>query len=180
MLVPALRYEHALKSRFVERILEPDTRFLYFQSYLEFELTVDRNDWKRIQFVSVSPSGELLAYLEARLNRESSVVEDLLVLSLRGQGLNFEASGDVFRFLAYLFVERGFRKIFFRFVRDNPAARQYRRLVESLARCGTVQGVLQDYLVLADARVYDLVIMDIQRDPFLGWFRRRYALHSAD
>ena len=179
MLLPALVREQELKVRFLERIQQPDTHFYYFQTYCDYELSLDRNDWKRIQFVSVSRKNELLAYFEARLNRESLVVEDVLLLSLGPRGLNFEAAGDVFRFLAYLFEDRGFRKIFFRFIKNNPAARQYDRFLRQIAHCGTVQGVLTDYTTLTDGKTYDLVIMEIRKQPYLEWFGGRYAVHPS-
>jgi len=154
-------------------------RYFSFQSYREYELIIDRNDWKRIQVVSVSRSGGLLAYFEARLNRESQIVEDLLLMSLCPRGLSIEAGGDVFRFVASLFEERGIRKIFFRFIRDNPASRQYQRVLEHMAHCGSVQGVLTDYLTLPDGKTYDLVIMDILKQPYLQWVASRHAFHPA-
>lgn len=177
MLVPAIVFEQELRARFLQRILHPDTRYFYFQSYCDYELTVDRSDWKRLQFVSVSGRNELLAYFEARPNRESMVIEDLLILGLGPRGLSFEAVKDGLGFLAHLLGDRGFRKVFFRFVRDNPAGRQYEKLFCQVARCGSIQGVMTDYVTLADAKTYDLVIMDIQKQPYLEWFGSRHALH---
>lgn len=179
MLVPAILFEHELRARFLQRILRPDARYFYFQSYCDYDLTVDRSDWKRIQYVSVSPQGELLAYFEARPNRESLIIEDLLIIGLGSLGPTVMATKDVFRFFAYLLQDRGYRKIFFRFVRDNPAARQYERFLLQVARCGSIQGVLTDYVTLTDAKNYDLVIMDIQKQPYLEWFGRQCALHTT-
>lgn len=179
MLAPAIVHEEELRARFQNRITDSDMRFYCFQSYVDYELTVDRNDWKRIQFVSVTRSSGVSAYFEARINRESLVVEDLLIASLRATGLPFEAAVDGFRFVAYLLEERGFRKVFFRFIRDNPFGPQYVRLVEELAGCGSVQGLLTEYVTLADGRAYDLVIVEIRKQPYLEWFHRRHALRTT-
>lgn len=175
MLVPAIVHEAELRVRYRDRVADLGMRYFLFQSYLDYDLVIDRNDWRRVQFVSVQPEG-LMAYLEARINRESAVVEDVLVTSLRVGGLSWGASIDVLRFIAYLFEERGFRKLFFRFVEDHPFGPKYVRFFCDLARCGSVQGVLPGYVTLSDGLSYNLVIMEVHRPEFLEWFSRHHAL----
>ena len=179
MLVPAILCEAGLKNTFSQRICQSDMRFFHFQNFVDYDLIVDRNDWKRIQMVSIDPHGQLLAYFEARINREANIVEDLLVMSLRTSGLTNLANRDFFRFTASLLKDRGFRKVFFRYIKDNPAARQYQRLFGEIIQCGSIQGILEEYVTLTDGKIYDLVIMDIKREPYLRWFEDRYALHPT-
>jgi len=176
MLVPAIVHEAELRARYRDRAADIGMRHYLFQSYLDYDLAVDRNDWKRIQFVSVHASRGLMAYLEARINRESLVVEDILVTSLTAGGLSWGASVDVLRFIAYLFETRGFRKVFFRFVQDHPFGPKYVRFLCDLARCGSIQGVLPEFVTLSDGRAHDLVIMEIHRTEFLEWFSLHHAL----
>ncbi len=179
MLVPAILREQDLRPLFMARMAEQTAKYYYFQAYRDFDLIIDRNDWNRIQYVSQSSMGELFALYEARINHESNIVENILILSLRSQGLSFEAVGDLFGFVRYLFQERGFRKIFVRYLADNPASGQYEKLLIRRAGCGSIQGVLREYITLADQRNYDLVILDIQREPYLQWFHGPHALHPA-
>jgi len=176
MLAPAIVHEAELRVRYRERVADAQMRHYLFQSYLDYDLVIDRNDWKRIQFVSVGPSKGVVAYMEAQVNRESLVVEDFLVTSLQAGGLSLGASVDVLRFIAYLFEGRGFRKLFFRFVQDHPFGPKYVRFLRDLARCGSIQGVLPGYVTLSDGCSYNLVIMEVHRQAFLEWFSQHHAL----
>jgi len=171
MLAPAILKEAELRASFPGRLIQNDARFFYFQSYVDYDVVIDRNDWKRIQFVSIGNEQKLLAYFEARINRESLIVEDLLVLNFWGTKLALQQTKDLFHFVFYLFSARGIRKIYLRFIKDNPAGRQYERFILRTAKCGSIQGILTDYVILADGKAYDLVIMDILRDPYLEWYR---------
>lgn len=170
MLAPAQFHADRLRPLFARRIAEDDAAYLFFENWANFQLEVDPSEVKRLQYVSVE-QGRLLGYLEARVDRISQVVDDLLILRF-DTGLAGEAVRDFYDFLHLLLVRRNFRKVVFRAVGSNPAMALYEKhLVGRLAIARPV-GVIRNFKRLRDNRLHDLHWFEMDQSAFYECVKR--------
>jgi hypothetical protein len=170
MLQPAILKAQEVILKFREICGNPEYRYYLLQNYVDYNMTIETDDWRRMQFASVDNEGKVRAYFEARIDRGSNIVTDLLILYFDLQKANLTASKDFAAFIYLLLREKGFEKIFFRFIKDNPAALLYKKLFIDKIKCSTIAGTLKNAQKLTDGNVYDIIIMDIEKEPYITWY----------
>ena len=164
MLQPAYPHREALGAAYSRVIV--DDRFLYFQlhGYHDFEITIATSTWSKIQMVSLSPSGELLGYLAAFIDRDTYTVDNIAAANFAGEGHPVFAR-DLYRFLRSLFEDHRFEKIKFSSSVENPANRIYTRLIDRYG--GREVGVFRNDARLPDGRLTDVVHYELLRKDYL-------------
>jgi len=130
-------------------------------SYMtSFEL--DSDTWKRTQFVSLNPSGEVIGYLGYGVEREARYVSYLAIINFT----NDSSFGlDVMTMLKDIFEKYNYNKIVFSVVIGNPVEQRYDHLIE---RCGgRVVGIFKRHIMLPDGKLYDEKFYEIFREDYL-------------
>lgn len=174
MLMPAVLMEDDLNHKYKNEIHDERYDFFYFQNYTEYPLVIDKNDWNRFQFVSVN-NENILGYLEARVDRMSQVVEDLLIINFENKKSGFIFAKDFSCFIYYLFEKRNIQKIFFRYLDGNPAAKLYKKLFYEKIGCGKLIGVMESAKTIRNGKTYDLIINEIDKKIFVDWYENIFC-----
>ena len=101
-----------MRNLYSRAALEGRTKFFEQASFVSFYLSFDTSELAQLQYVSVTGTGTVCGYFEAKVNRLSNIVEQVRVLRFPGRNRSSFAR-DVFNFLDLLLLTRRFRKITF-------------------------------------------------------------------
>jgi hypothetical protein len=62
MLQPAILKAQELILKFREICGNPEYRYYLLQNYVDYNMTIETDDWRRMQFASVDNEGKVRAY----------------------------------------------------------------------------------------------------------------------
>lgn len=155
MLKPAFLFRDDLNREYQKYLYFDRFKFLVEDIY-EFEIPVDPSDEHFLQFVSVSPSGDILAFFSAEINRRLYKVEALEVIIFTQ---NLTSSRDFAQFVTDLTHKFNFRKVNFEAIVGSPGEAVYDR---HASRFGArIVGIKKNEVRLSDGKLYDVKLYEI-------------------
>lgn len=165
MLRPAGLYENELKLLFTEIAFDEEYMFANTDSYREEFKIASEGTWNRHQFASVNSDGDIVGYMEYRINRDSLATSSLQAINFKKDGLNATFGKDLRQLFMDLFMKFKFRKLNFSVVVGNPAEAFYDKYIEQMG--GRIVGIYEEDVKLFDGNYYDLKIYEVLRDGFM-------------
>lgn len=155
MLKPAFLFRDELNQEY-QKYLYSD-RFKYLvEDVWDYEIPVDQSDAERLQFVSLSPTNQILAYFSAEINRRLYKVDSLEVIIFTQ---NLTSSRDFRQFITDLTGKFGFRKVSFEAFVGSPGESVYDRHLSTFG--ARVVGIKKQEVRLSDGKLYDLKLYEI-------------------
>jgi hypothetical protein len=155
MLKPAFCFQTELNLEYRKHLYSENFKFL-IEDVWEFEITVDANDSERLQFVSVNPANEVLAYFSASINRRLYKVDSVEVIIFHNNSI---ASRDLMTFVKNLTGKFGFKKINFEGFVGSPGEKVYDKHLKILK--ARIVGIKKNEVRLSDGKLYDVKLYEI-------------------
>lgn len=162
-----------LKNEFRKARYNPFYKYYNYNVWLDFELEIDSDTWKRIQMISTDAEGNILGYLCASVNRSSRYVQSISAISFKRNSVIF--ARDFFRFFESLFENGKFHKINFAAITENPAVKMYQKIIDKYN--GTVVGVRKNEVMLEDGKLYDEVLYEVHYEDYIKSKGRNKHVH---
>ena len=169
MLRYALDYEDELKRADRQSWLKPAMKWYNVGGWNK-EIEVSRDDWNVIQMVSVDDDGHVRGYFHVNVFEAQSSLIDLGVVNY-GAKCDPVFALDFYRFLCYLFVERGFRRLEWTVVIGNPIEKMYDRFCRKAG--GRIIGVRHDAVMLMNREYADEKIYEVFHDDVLTYLNAK-------
>jgi hypothetical protein len=167
VLQNAYRHKDAAHRAMLAALDEP--RCLYFvrSSWVDWaNLEAAKEEWHRIQRVSVGHDGVLHGWLAASVDRDVRAIEEISALSFRPGSLVW--ARDLRDFFGFLLLGQ-FHRIGWSVSVGNPAEAMYDRIVERLGGrvCGRQREIDRNRLGgLVDRKLYEVFPSEIPDDVF--------------
>lgn len=169
MLKYAMDYESELKKVDRENWLNPAMKW-YSTGGFNREIEVSREDWNMIQMVSVDEEGHVHGYFHVNVYEAESSLVDLGVVNY-GKKCDPMFALDFYRFLCYLFLERGFRRLEWTVVIGNPIEKMYDRFCKKAG--GRIVGTRRKAVMLMNREFADEKIYEIFHDDVLAYLNAK-------
>lgn len=167
MLELAQKYKEVLESKFLDTW--ENEKYWYYNCYSYFsKKELDDTTWSRMQYVSVSPKGEVIGYLGYSLERESRYVNGLEIINFTD---NPQFGLDVCHMIREIFEKYHYRKIEFTVIVGNPIEQKYDRLIARYG--GRIVGTYHERVILPDGKLYDEKLYEIFRKDYLSNRKKR-------
>lgn len=166
MLKTALEYEASLIPAMRATWNTPWSKYYFNNSFYQ-DVEVDRNDWNRIQMVSVDEKQKLHGYLSVNLKQNMGAADQMCVISFNGKS-DYVFSADCLDFIRYLFVDRGIERLEWDVVIGNPAEKMYDKLCKKLG--GNIIGICHKAAMLTNRQVVDLKLYEAFKEDSIKYF----------
>lgn len=160
MLDLALNHEAELKTKM--RNTWFDEKYRFYHSNNCSDLCLSTETWNEHQFVSVNSKGEVIGYINYKIDRDANYCYSL-------GAINF--SDDIFIFgkdlrcvITDIFNKFNFNKINFNVVVGNPAEKSYDKLIKKYG--GKIVGIFHDDFRGMDGKLYDTKCYEILKRDF--------------
>lgn len=157
MLKYALDYTEELKRVDRQAWLNPDMKW-YYNSAWNKEIEVSTDDWNYIQMVSADDDGNVLGYFHVAVDEIPGNLQNLGVINY-GNKCNYTFASDFYRFLYYLFIERGFQRLEWSVTIGNPIEKMYDRFCKKVG--GNIVGITHKSAVLMNRQLVDEKIYEV-------------------
>jgi hypothetical protein len=137
--------------------------FYYFHSpAMPYKIEIVNSEWNTIQYVSKDSENKIIGFFAGYINRTHNFVENLDIINFT-EKINVTFTEDLFEFFYLLLIKKGFRKIVFHAIKDNPAAKMYERFIIR-NKIGVVVGTLKKNKLLPDGKYYDEIIFEVYKE----------------
>jgi hypothetical protein len=173
MLELAYLNQQQLQEIYAQKITSKTNKYYFFESYYDYILQIDKDESKKIQYVSKDAEGNIIGYAGAWVNRTHNIIERAEIINFTEKP-KIEGSRDLFDFLEIVLIKKNFRKIMFYVAEENPAARMYERFIDYSEGIGRKVGILKEHYILNDGKKYDVVVFEIFKDKFAEWFNKKF------
>ncbi len=176
MLKFAIEYQEKLIAADIKTWLNP--YFKYFNDAWNEKITVEDNDWNRIQMVSVDKQDNVIGYFKVDVNRAQNNLCGLVVANFASK-CNPTFSKDFYHFLSYLFVDRGFHRLEWNVIIGNPIEKMYDKFCKKIG--GNIIGVAHDATMLQNHQYADMKYYEVFGDGVKKYLnsqsgRRRHCM----
>lgn len=170
MLRIAYDYKDKLNSEYSKAVVKERNKYYIANSYFEYSIELNSNNWDCIQMVSVDKDDNVLGYFKASVDRGSMSITSVCAINFT-EKVNMVFSKDLYGFLTDLFVKFCFFKISWMVLVGNPAESMYDKIVSKYN--GRIVGVRKQDVLLYTGERCDAKLYEIFRDDFLSSFGRR-------
>lgn len=135
MIKQAITREAELIQWFLEN--GSSTEFDHYKNsqFSNFELVISKNNWEKVQYVSVNDEGKLLGYIEISIDRSARVMENLNIFKIHGPSSSVFLN-DILVAIEGL-VRSGFVKLEFSVSVENKLAMKLYDKLAALLDCET-------------------------------------------
>jgi len=163
MLRPAQLYKNEIQTKYAEAIADDKNFYLQCDSYNNYELKIDENDWNLIQLVSIDSNNNVTGYFHAAIDRAAWNVTEIMAANFNSPSLSF--GRDFMAFIDRLFMHHNFDKINFSCVQGNPAFHIYTRLMRKY-EIGRVVGTYKRDIRMPNGKYYDRTFFEILSEEY--------------
>ena len=157
MLKPAFLYRDQLNAEYQKHLYSDDFKYLV-EDVWDFEISVDSHDESRLQQISQSDSGQILAYFSAQINRKLYKVDALEAIVFHN---NLTSSRDLKTFIQNLTGKFGFRKVNFETICGGPGERVFDKHCQDPSWNCRIVGIKKNEVRLTDGKLYDVKLYEI-------------------
>ena len=161
MLEYAHYHTEALQRAFNEYVGR-DEMLMFFFPCRFFQLKIEPDTSKKLQFVSVDKNKKVVGMYVMRVDWNAHYVYDFMFISFDQSNIAF--SVDLARLVRKLFIEYEFRKIKFKVIVGHSIERAHNRIAK---KYGRVVGVFVEDIRLMNGRWYDVKHYELVRVHYL-------------
>jgi hypothetical protein len=127
-------------------------------------------DEEYIHYVSKNPNEEIIGLFIATIDRVNNYISSMTIIRFVEESY-FIFSRDTIDFLKELLIKRGFRKVVFSAIVDNPAVAIYKRFITKY-NLGKIIGIYKEHRKMRDGKLYDEIYFEIYHDKFIEYSNR--------
>lgn len=164
MLKIAYPYKDKLQEAYNKVLHEDFYKFFNNGSYWSYDISVQNDSWKYLEFVSIDSNNNIVGYLRADIQRPENHVLGLAVLNFSNK-CNLCFSKDLRQFLINLFEVYNFYKIQFCVTVGNPIEKMYDKYIKKYG--GEIVGYFKKDVMLRDGKLYDKKFYEIFKENFI-------------
>ncbi|MFH6983472.1 hypothetical protein [Marinoscillum luteum] len=160
-------YHHAeeLQRAFTQYTKE-DEIFMFFFPYRFFQLRIEPDTSKKLQFVSVDQSGQVVGMFIMRVDWHAHHVYDFAFINFQAQKATF--SLDLARLIKKLFEEFKFRKIKYKVIVGHDIEATHDRLA---MKYGKIVGTFREDIRLTNGQLYDVKHYELSIDDYRNYHK---------
>ena len=165
MLDFAIEHREALIKADRRSWLDPDKKWYNLGGW-NSDITIDNDDWQKIQMVSVDKDGRIHGYFSVMIDQLVNIAYSMSAINY-SKKCDVTFSRDFYGFLYYLFVKRGYSKLEWQVVVGNPIEKMYDRFCKKAG--GNIIGVRHKCAILLDRTIVDSKLYEIFREDVMKY-----------
>lgn len=164
MLTLARLVKSELEKVYLNSIYKEKYKYYQFSSYTTYIMTIDDNDWEKLEYCSVDKSGNILGFFRAYIERDSHKITEIGIISFIDEEKSDKhliCGVDLFKFLKMIYDHPAVNKIEWSVIVDPDYAFSKKRKTELFYDKivkkfnGKIVGIFTKTIKLRDGKFYD-------------------------
>lgn len=154
---------------------DPHYKYYHVNGYLDYK-SDNTSNWPKEEYVSIDSNGKIVGHFYARIDRNARSVTSLAAINLDRDNRGPLFALDFKRFIEKMLIERGYYKMRFCVITENPAMHMYDKFIERYD--GRVVGTFMKDDRLPDGKLYDTKHYEIFSEDFIKAKNRKEAMND--
>lgn len=141
-----------------------EEKYQFFNASNWYEdIVIDENSWNKHQFVSLDKNGNVLGFIDYKIDRNTNNVRGLRIINFSDNKLIFGL--DCGRIIYDIFEKFGYAKLTFSVIVGNPIEKTYDKFIKRYG--GRIVGTFKNEVVCVNSTTYhDMKYYEILKSEF--------------